>query len=311
VLDSCGKLLGFGRSGPSNWEGVGLEGAGAALAEALDEATESAGIARVEISGAVLGLGGVDWPSDVDRLMPVVVSLGMSGLCELLNDTFIALRAGTDLSLGVAIVAGSGTTIAGRNRAGATYRTLGQGPPMFDDFGSANDVAARAVQAVARAFTGRGPDTVLSQRLCEASGAKGVAELLEGLSRGSIPLPEAAPIVLSEAESGDAVARAIVLEVGSALGNSAAVAIHKLGMETEVFDVVLAGGLFRGLIALLWDAIFDPVRAAAPNANLVRLASPPVVGAGLLALELVGAESGAHVRQDLSQECFAAAAGDR
>jgi N-acetylglucosamine kinase-like BadF-type ATPase len=307
VLDPSGKLVGSGRSGPSNWEGVGLEGAGAALAEALEGARESAGIAREQIAGAVLGLGGVDWPSDVDRLMPVATGLGMSGPCSLLNDSFIALRAGTDLSLGVVIVAGSGTTIAGRNRAGETYRTLGQGPPMFDDFGSASDVADKAVQAVARAFTGRGPDTVLSQRLCEATGASSVAELLEGLSRGSVLVPPAAPTVLAEADAGDAVARAIVLEAGSALGSSAAVAIRRLGMEAEVFDVVLAGGLFRGLIPLLWDSIADPVRSAAPDAELVRLAAPPVVGAGLLALELMGQQPGAETRQDLSRECSAAA----
>jgi N-acetylglucosamine kinase-like BadF-type ATPase len=232
----------------------------------------------------------------------------MSGPCSLLNDSFIALRAGTDLSLGVVIIAGSGTTIAGRNRAGETYRTLGQGPPMFDDFGSANDVAAKAVQAVARAFTGRGPDTVLSQRLCEATGALSVAELLEGLSRGSISVPAAAPTVLAEAERGDAVARAIVLEAGNALGSSAAVAIRRLGMESEAFDVVLAGGLFRGLIALLWDAIADPIRSAAPEAELVRLTAPPVVGAGLLALESIGKRPSEQTRKDLSRDCSAAAA---
>jgi N-acetylglucosamine kinase-like BadF-type ATPase len=308
VLDASGKLRGFGRAGPSNWEGVGLEGARVALGQALAGATESAHVRPVQVEGAVFGLGGVDWPSDVDRLVPVIESLGLSGAYSLVNDSFIALRAGTDLPLGVAIVAGSGTTVAGRNRGGESYRTLGQGPPLFDDFGSAPDVAERAVQAVARAFTGRGPETILSQRLCEATGTRSVAELLEGLSRGAIAVPPAAPIVLAEAEAGDVAARGIVLEAGSALGKSAAVAIRRLGMEAEVFEVVLAGGLFRGLIPILWDAIFDPVHAVAPRADLVRLSSPPVVGAGLMALELVGESPAARVRESLSEECSAAAA---
>jgi N-acetylglucosamine kinase-like BadF-type ATPase len=309
VLDASGKLRGFGRAGASNWEGVGLEGAGSALAEALDEATEVAGVPRQRIGTSVFGLGGVDWPSDVDRLMPVVARLGTAGPHSLLNDSFIAMRAGTDLSLGVVIVAGSGSTIAARNHAGETYRTLGQGPPLFDDFGSASDVADSAVQAVARAFTGRGPETVLTQRLCEATGTEGAAELLEALSRGSIPVPAAAPIVLAEAQAGDAAARAIVLAAGSALGDSAAVAIRRLGMEAEVFDVVLAGGLFQGLIPLLWDAIADPVRAAAPSAEIVRLGSPPVVGAGLLALEYLGRRPSAAIREALSEQCSGAALG--
>jgi N-acetylglucosamine kinase-like BadF-type ATPase len=289
---------------------VGLDGAGKALGAALALATEHASMRPDQINAAVLGLGGVDWPSDVGRLEPVLESLPLPGRHVILNDSFIALRAGTDISMGVVIVAGSGTTVAGRNRAGETYRTLGQGPPMFDDFGSASDVAERAVQAVARAFTGRGPETILARRLCEATGAATIAELLEGLSRGVIPVPAAAPIVMAEAEAGDAVAGQIVTDAGSALGSSAAVAIRRLAMGEETFDVVLAGGLFRGLNQLLWDAISEPVRAAAPHATLVRLTAPPVVGAGLLALELIGKSVSPETRRSLSEACSAAEGED-
>lgn len=310
MLDRSGRLHGFGSSGPSNWEGVGLDGAATALSEAIARAADPAGVAPDQIEAAVFGLGGVDWPSDVDRLESVLERLPLSGRHVILNDAFIALRAGTDSPVGVVIIAGSGTTVAGRNPAGETFRTLGQGPPLFDDFGSASDVAERAVQAVARAFTGRGPETVLSQRLCEVTGVETVAELLEGLSRGVIPIPSAAPIVISEANAGDAVARQIVNEAGSALGSSAAVVIRRLQMGEEAFDVVLAGGLFRGLNQLLWDAIYDPVHAAAPRASLVRLTAPPVTGAGLLALELVGQEATPQIRRSLSEACSVAEEAD-
>jgi N-acetylglucosamine kinase-like BadF-type ATPase len=254
----------------------------------------------------VFGLGGVDWPSDLDRLEPVITSLGLPGRSQVLNDSFIALRAGTDLPMGVVIVAGSGTTVAGRNPSGETYRTLGQGPPLFDDWGSASDVAERAVQAVARAYSGRGPQTILSERLCEIAGADDVAHLLEGLSRDLIPVPAAAPVVLAEAEAGDDAARQIVLDAGTALGTSAAVAIDRLHMEEENFDVVLAGGLFRGRSQMLWDLIHNHVHAAAPEARLNALDSPPVVGAGLLAMESVNRRPSVEVRHKLSEACLAA-----
>jgi N-acetylglucosamine kinase-like BadF-type ATPase len=304
-------LHGFGSSGPSNWEGVGLDGAATALAEAIDRAADPAGVAPDQIEAAIFGLGGVDWPSDVDRLESVLEGLPLSGRHVVLNDAFIALRAGTDSPMGVVVVAGSGTTVAGRNRTGETFRTLGQGLPLFDDFGSASDVAESAVQAVARAFTGRGPETTLAQRLCEVTGVATIPELLEGLSRGLIPVPAAAPIVIAEANAGDAVASQIVHEAGSALGTSAAVAIRRLEMEEEAFDVVLSGGLFRGLNQLLWQAIYDPVHAAAPRASLVRLTTPPVTGAGLLALELAGQEVTPQIRRGLSEACTVAAEADR
>jgi N-acetylglucosamine kinase-like BadF-type ATPase len=286
---------------------VGLEGARAALGEVLLQAADDAGISLQQIEASVFGLGGVDWPSDLDRLEPVVADLGLSGRHLILNDTFVALRAGTDLPLGVVIVAGSGTTVAARNRLGETYRTLGQGPPLFDDYGSANHVAEGAVQAVARAYTGRGPETTLSRRLCEMTGTRDVIELLEGLSRDLISVPAAAPIVLAEAETGDAVATEIVRHAGDALGDSAAVAIRRLQMEHETFDVVLAGGLFRGVSQLLRDAIAGAVQAAAPAARLVRLGSPPVAGAGLLALEMIGERPTSQLRLKLSEACAIAA----
>jgi N-acetylglucosamine kinase-like BadF-type ATPase len=301
LCDGSGHLVGFGSSGASNWETVGLEGTQRAVSAALAEAAGRTSVEQVE--AAVFGLGGVDWPSDVDRLQPVLNRLGLTCPKQILNDSFIALRAGTDNGVGVVIVAGSGTTVAGCNRGGEIYRTLGQGGPLFDDFGSAPDVADRAVQVVARAFTGRGPETVLTQRLCEITGVADAAALLEGLSRGSIPVPATASIVLEEAEAGDAAAREIVVDVGRALGRSAAIAIRTLHMEGESFEVVLAGGLFRSLTDLLRDAISDPVTQAAADAKLVRLVSPPVVGAGLLALELLGGDAPPDVRHRLSEAC--------
>jgi N-acetylglucosamine kinase-like BadF-type ATPase len=306
VCDTSGELLGFGRSGASNWETVGVEGTRAALAAALDAALSHAPVSGKQVEAAVFGLGGVDWPSDVGRLEPIIKTLELAGQHLILNDAFIALRAGTDEAAGVAIVAGSGTTVVGRNRHGEIYRTLGQGPPRFDDFGSAPDVAERAVQAVARAFTGRGPETVLSARLCDLTGAVSVAALLEGLTRGSIEVPEmTAAIVLNEAEAGDPAAREIVLDAGRALGGSAAVAIGRLHLRAETFDVVLAGGLFRGLTETLWGAIYEPVRSLAPGATLVRLEAPPVVGACLLGLEQIGEVVAPETRCLLAEACSA------
>jgi N-acetylglucosamine kinase-like BadF-type ATPase len=308
VLDAAGQLLGFGASGASNWESVGLDGTRSALAKALGAAADHAGASVDQIEGAVFGLGGVDWPSDVERLEPVIKSMGLGGPNLILNDTFVALRAGTDGDIGVVIVAGSGTTVAGRNQKGEMYRTLGQGGPLFDDFGSAPDVADRAIQAVARSFTGRGPATVLTDRLCGVTGTTDAARLLEGLSRGTIAVPAAAPIVLREAEAGDEVSREIVRDVGTALGESAAVAIRRLHLQDEAFDVVLAGGLFRGLIELLWNSILERIHKVAPAARLLRLEAPPVAGAGLLALELVEAQVAPELRSRLSAACSRSAA---
>jgi N-acetylglucosamine kinase-like BadF-type ATPase len=304
VADESGEVLGVGRAGTGNWEGVGLDGALAALRQAVGEALSAARTSPREVTAAGYGLAGLDWPSDEARLRPLVEELGLSGPSVLVNDTFVALRAGAREPWGVVIVAGTGTTVAGRNRRGEMARTPGLGYP-FDDWGSAPDLAQAALHAVARAYTGRGPATALSNRLVRLVGAADVADLLEGVSRWRYNLfPLVADVVralMEEADGGDDAAREIVLRAGRELGGGAVVVIRRLGMEDEEFDLVLAGGLFRSASPLLLDTLRGTVQAVAPGARPVRLDVPPVVGGVLLAMDAVGWAVTPEVRRRLEE----------
>ena len=120
LADERGQILGVGRAGSGNWEGVGLEGARQAYHIALDAALADAGLERIAIAASAYGLAGLDWPSDVGRLEPVIVSLGVPGPREMVNDVFLLLRAGTVDGVGLAAIAGSGAKGVGRNRDGQT-----------------------------------------------------------------------------------------------------------------------------------------------------------------------------------------------
>lgn len=304
VADERGQILGVGKAGPGNWEVVGLEGTLAALRQAVGEALAGAGARPEEVTAAAFGLAGLDWPSDEERLRPVVEQLGLAGPKVLVNDTFVALRAGARDPWGVVIVAGTGTTVAGRNREGKTARTLGLGYP-FDDWGSAPDVAQAALHAVARAYTGRGPATTLADRLVRLVGARDVADLLEGVSRWRYNLfPLVAEVVratMEEADAGDVAAREVVQRAGRELGTGAVIVIRRLGMEQETFDLVLAGGLFGSASPVLLETLMETVREVAPGARPIRLEVPPVVGGVLLAMEAAGLAPAAEVRERLSQ----------
>ena len=298
VADARGEVLGFASAGRSNWEDIGLEAAGAALAEAVGGALAGAGVAPAELAASAFGLAGLDWDSDRPMLGTLVDPLGLAGPRRLENDSFIALRAGTSRPFGVVVIAGTGHVAAGRDPAGRTFRTFGLGP-MYGDFGSATDVAEEAVRAVADACTGRGPATTLSRLLPPLAGCAEPRELLQALSRGLVALPAAAPLVLAEAEAGDAAAQAIVLRAGTSLGEAAALVAGRLELGTEPFEVVMAGGLFAGRNRLLETTLVEVLHRVAPRATPVHLHCQPVVGAALEALELGGIPAAPEVRDRL------------
>jgi N-acetylglucosamine kinase-like BadF-type ATPase len=298
VADERGETLAFASSGRSNWEDTGLDGARAALSEAITGALSAAGVKPGDLAASAFGLAGLDWDQDRPMLAALVDPLGLGGPRKLDNDSFIALRAGTAQPFGVVVIAGTGTVAAGRGPAGRTFRTMGLSP-MYGDFGSATDVAEEAVHAVADAWTGRGPATSLSELLPPLAGCGSPVELLQRLSRGAIPLPPAAPLVLGQAAAGDPACREIVMRAGAALGSSAALVARRLGLNREVFETVMAGGLFRGRSRLLEATLADELHRVAPGAVPVRLACKPVIGAVIEALELAGADTGEQVRERL------------
>jgi N-acetylglucosamine kinase-like BadF-type ATPase len=285
IADADGAVHGFATSGPANWEVVGLRGAGESLREATGRALQAAGADIRDVAAAAFGLAGIDWDSDVPRMMVEVEHLGLACPADVTNDSFIALRAGTADGIGVVVIAGTGAISAGRSRDGRTFRTLGQGAE-FGDTGSASDVSDAALLAVANAYTGRGPATELTELLCSLYGCRSAAELLERASRGDERSRSAAPTVLRAAEGGDEVAREIVRWAGQELAESALLAARKLDMTGTEFDVVLAGGLFRGDSSLLLETLRAAVHAEAPGARLVQLDTAPVAGAALRALDM-------------------------
>jgi N-acetylglucosamine kinase-like BadF-type ATPase len=288
LADEQGRVRGVGHAGCSNWEVVGLEGAQAAFEQAVGQAVTDAGIGQKDIAASGYGLAGLDWPSDEERLAPVIAALGLSGPHEMVNDAFLPLRAGTADGVGLAAIAGSGATVAGRNRAGQTARSFGAGYP-FTDWGGAWDIAREAVHVVAAAYKELGPETALTERMLVATGCTAVAELMEKLMRWQVEIGgEFAPQVFQVAHEGDAAARSIVRRVGETIGANAIAVARRLGMLDTSFSLVTAGGVFSSRSDLLRTSLLETVRTQAPEVDLVHWEAPPVVGALLLALDLTG-----------------------
>jgi N-acetylglucosamine kinase-like BadF-type ATPase len=305
ACDRRGHVLGFGTAGPGNWESVGADGSRRALARAISGALEAAGAEPGAVGAAGFGLAGLDWPSDRPILEEVVGELGIGGRHAIVNDAFIALRAGCRAPFGVVSVAGTGVVTAGRNRAGEAFRTMAIG---YGERGGGGELTTAALHAIALEYHGSGPATELTARILERAGADSVPTLFEGISRGSRSLPSGLPrLVLEIADEGDPTAAAIAAGFGAEMARAAKGVADRLGMAGDAFELVRSGSVHLSGSRTLDSSFAEAVAAALPRAAVVPLKAPPAIGAALIAMELGGPVS-AKVHDRLAAEATRARA---
>lgn len=304
IADENGRCVGFGQAGPGSWEAIGWAAAQQVLHKIVDQALSQARVDKAAIVGAGFGYAGYDWPEDRPGHVTLIDSLGlMNAGYALGNDTLIGLVAGATNGWGVVVVAGTSNNCLGRDRLGREGRITGSGS-RFGEYGGAAEIVARAIQAVAAAWTQRGPTTALGQTFVDQMGATDVADLLAGLVRQRYQLSAAAaPLVFEVAAQGDAVAQGIITWAGQELGSLAVGVIRQLDLTNETFDVVLSGSLYKGGQPLI-EPMRQTIQAVASKANLVHLQAPPVVGGVLLGMEQVGLDTAVY-RQPLLHSAVA------
>ena len=115
-------------------------------------------------------------------------------------------------------------------------------------------------------------------------------------------LEELAPLVFEVAGEGDAVARGIVDRLAEELATMAVAIARQLRVARRPVDVVLTGGVFRATDAEFYARIETGVRAAVPEARIVRLRDRPVLGAALIGLDELGVSRGGAAERRLRRE---------
>ena len=66
ITDDQGNVMGFAEDGPGNHQIVGYQGLREILRAAVGQAQHSAGLKVEQIAGAGFGIGGFDWPSQLE-----------------------------------------------------------------------------------------------------------------------------------------------------------------------------------------------------------------------------------------------------
>jgi len=238
VVDAAGRERGRGTAGCANHAVVGLEQAIAQVRAALADAARMAG-GTLPLGGAWIGLAGLDRPADHDALLPRLRDVARD--VRLVNDAELILSA-LDGGVGVAVIAGTGSNVVGRDAEGQTGRAGGWGHVMGDE-GSGYDIGRSSLKAAARVADGRGPATILLDLIMRAWDLDEPSAMMGQVypeDKGRVARLSA--LTFTAARSGDAVACDIVECAADELAVAALAAGAPLRFPGGL-PLALAGGL--------------------------------------------------------------------
>jgi N-acetylglucosamine kinase-like BadF-type ATPase len=236
-------------------------------------------------------LANADLPVEQRQLGQAIDAQGWGRTSDVVNDTFALLRAGGEDSRGIAVICGAGINCTGMVPDGrtATFAAVGH---ISGDWGGGGHLWQEAMWWAARAEDGRGDETRLRLDLPGHFDLPSMQALIEAVHLGVLPperCHEMTPVLFEVAEAGDRIAANIVRRQAHEIVALAVVAMRRLQVLYEPIDVLLGGGVLTAGHPLLMSAIESELRRAAPYAVPRVVTAPPVVGAGLLGLDQIGA----------------------
>ncbi|MCX5407173.1 ATPase [Streptomyces sp. NBC_00335] len=304
LIAADGRVLGTGRAGGFQPPRVGVEAALDVLGQAVAEAAAAAGLPGPAAGAPYAGpyaeqvsacLANADLPVEEALLAQAIGARGWGTATEVRNDTFAILRAGLGEDAGgprgVAVVCGAGINCVGMLPDGRTARfpALGQ---ISGDWGGGGGLAAEAMWWAARAEDGRGGPTELAAALPGHFARESVYSLIEALHLGiveSVRMHELVPVLFAVAAAGDPVAAALVERQAEEVVALASVALERLGLLAEEAPVLLGGSVLAARHPQLNGRVEALLAERAPYARVSVVTAPPVLGAGLLGLDALGA----------------------
>jgi N-acetylglucosamine kinase-like BadF-type ATPase len=280
--DFDGNVVARGVSGASNYNAVGFDAACSALESAIHIACkEHPG----EISALCLGLAGAGRKEDLERFQNWAVDKFPKTRVKVVNDAEILLISDASSGPALALICGTGSIVYGRTATGELIRAGGWGY-LFGDEGSGYAIGLAALRAVMQAYDNRGPETLLSELVCERYGLSTPPELVPTIYRAESPRSELAALsdlVEQAAGRADSVAIAILEEASRELARAIAAVYSKLGIS-PVPLVITGGTILHG--RYLKQAFNRACQTQGLTFTTVRYMAEPAEGALKLASTL-------------------------
>lgn len=263
-------------AGSANIQNISRETAQSNLAEIF------ATLGHGDVQRVYVGAGGVDTKQDAEELECLIAPFAPHAKVRIVHDSRLLLAAG-GVHSGVAVIAGTGSAVWGRNPDGAESRAGGWGYLLGDE-GSGYWLGREAVRhSLDRMNRGAEPDE-LTRALLSACGVDHPARLIalfHSSDTGRQYWAKQAELVVAAAGTGHKASQLMLSQAGRDLARMTVQALTQLGIPGPV---VLGGGL--GMHALRLQSAFRDALAADGIHDVRIINRDPVYGIEQLAEEL-------------------------
>ncbi|WP_413163009.1 N-acetylglucosamine kinase [Capilliphycus salinus ALCB114379] len=304
LMDESGNVLSRGNGGASNYQTIGIDAAQIAIKTAIDKAISSflddKNYNKISIQGLGIGLAGVGREEDfnvIQNLLEQVIKTSKASInwelepnsTVIKSDSVIALVGGLGHSVGIVVIAGTGSQIFGQNSQGQTKRVGGWGYLLGDE-GSGYFIAISGLKAALKSHDGRLGSTELIPAFKQHLNLDNIESLIEVVYRRGWTVPQIASlakIVDKVARNGDEIANKIINTAIEELVFATKIVIESLFEPNETVEIVTIGGVFQG-INNFHSKYIQSLKAVVPNANVILPRYEPAYGAGILALNGLG-----------------------
>ncbi|MFV0445616.1 MAG: N-acetylglucosamine kinase [Planctomycetaceae bacterium] len=279
--------FGVGEAGPGNPRAVGFDTAQHNIALAVRRAWDNAGLTPAVAAAACLGLAGAGRPEEQQAIEVWARKHEVARHVQVTHDAEIILAAGTRRADGIALICGTGSFAWGKNSTGACERSGGWGY-LFGDEGSGYAMALAGLRAVASATDGRGPATVLQERMLAAVEVTQASDLIGRLYRPTVSRDWIASLasVVCDAAADDDVATEILQTAAHELAMLVVSLVARLQFRQEGYSLVLAGGVIANQMQLR-DQLLNLLKATQIRPAESIVVANPVCGATELARRLL------------------------
>lgn len=264
--------------GPFNMNSIGPEKFRRLMQE-ICEYLNSVGNCRA----VCLGSAGVSNTQMVQIVSSAMEQAGITNW-KLVGDQVIALHGALDGKEGISLIAGTGSICFGRGVDGTQARSGGWGH-LIGDEGSGYALGRDAVQAVALAWDGCGPETVLTGLLAERFQLDTQPKIISYVyGADKSRLAALSRLVEEAAAKGDAVANEIIRSNAKKLSALVVAVGRRLGLESP--RVAMLGGMLEN-DTILRKEFIRAMTEKAPDYTCIAPIHNACIGAVMIAEEMI------------------------